>query len=141
MEIEDRLSLHGNLQATLVTVSAQALCHYITDDELQRIDDMRQDVGTEICLASAGVFFGSLVPAIEGFRKFSAPYPSATLTDLLSMLLSFASLTLALVTALQWWHRSKRQGRLVDNIRQRPKVPLHLVRDGGDRSFDRDDAC
>lgn len=111
-------------QRTEVTLSETSLCHYITDDELVRIGEMRQDLGTEICLAASGIFFGSIIPAFDGIRRFNAEVNPSTPTDLLSMLLCAAALAISLVTGIQWFLRSRIHKDLVGEIRQRPKVSL-----------------
>lgn len=105
------------------------MCHYIADNELERLGEMRKDLVMEICLASAGIFAGSLVPAIDGFSRFGSTTNPTTLTDLISMLLAFAALVVAVVTGFQWHVRSKSHVSLVTEIRGRPKVPVALVYD------------
>jgi hypothetical protein len=116
-------------QATTVTLPAGQLCHYIRDDELDRLGEMRSDLVMEICLASAGLFFGSIVPAFDGFRRFGASTNPTTGTDLLSMMLCFAAGVVALITGLQWRSRSKLHKGMVAEIRDRPKVPVRLAHD------------
>lgn len=117
------------LQPTSVTLPASQLCHYIRDDELDRLGDMRSDLVMEICLASTGIFFGSIVPAFDGFRRFGAKINPTTGTDLLSMMLCFAAAIVAILTGLQWYARSKLHKGMVDEIRERPKVPVRLAQD------------
>ena len=112
------------LQATSVTLPASQLCHYIRDDELDKLGEMRSDLVAEICLASTGIFFGSIVPAVDGFRRFGATTNPATGTDLLSMMLCFAAFIVAIITGLQWRVRSQVHKSMVDEIRDRPKVPV-----------------
>ncbi len=85
---------------------------------------MRRDLVTEICLAASGLFFGSIVPAFDGVKRFNAEVNPSTPTDLLSMLLCAAALATAVVTGLQWWLKSRAHKDLVTEIRQRPKVTL-----------------
>lgn len=119
------------VQATSVTLPASQLCHYIRDEELDRLGDMRSDLVMEICLASTGIFFGSVVPAFDGFRRFGAIANPTTGTDLLSMMLCFAAGSVAIITGLQWRARSKLHKGMVDEIRDRPKVPVRLAHDNG----------
>lgn len=88
---------------------------------------MRKDMVMEICLAAGGVFFGSLVPAINGFLRFNAQRDPATWTDLLSMLLFVASFVAMFITGYQWKVRAKGHIDLVTEIRNRPKIPVRLV--------------
>lgn len=114
---------------TNVTLPDENLCHYITDDQLRRLGEMRKDMVMEICLASGGVFFGSLIPALNGFARFGAATDPATWTDLLSMLLCAAALVAMLITGYQWRVRQKGHVDLVEEIRNRPKVSVRLVHD------------
>jgi hypothetical protein len=121
--------LGEGLMPTHVTVPSESRCHYITDDELRRLGEMRKDLVMEICLAATGLFFGSGVPAFEGFRRFNATPQTATGTDLLSMMMCVAALVVAIVTGFQWHVRQKSHVDLVDEIRSRPKVAVRLVHD------------
>lgn len=114
-------------QQTSVTVPAEQLCHYIRDDELDRLGEMRRDLVMEICLASGGLFVGSVVPAFDGFRRFGAEVNPSTGTDLLSMLICFAALVVTIISGLQWHARSKLHKGLVQEIRERPKVKVKLA--------------
>lgn len=121
------IAFDGGLQTTLVTLPDQALCHYIRDDELDRLGEMRKDIVVEICLAAVGVFFGSIVPAFDGFKRFGAREHPATSTDLVSMLLFTASLAIFVVTAILWYLRANAHKEMVAEIKDRPKVPLRLI--------------
>lgn len=113
---------------TNISLPPENLCHYITDDQLRRLGEMRKDLVMEICLASSGIFFGSLIPAFDGFRRFNDTVRPATLTDLASMLVCVAAFVAAAITGYQWYVRQKNHVDLVTEIRNRPKVS---VRQGG----------
>lgn len=116
-------------QSTSVTLPSAQLCHYIRDDELDRLGEMRSDLVMEICLASAGLLAGSIVPAVDGFMRFGAAKNPATGTDLLSMMICFAALVVTVITGFQWHARSKVHTGMVGAIRERPKVPVRLAHD------------
>ena len=118
-------------QLTSVTLPAEQLCHYIRDDELDRLGEMKSDLVSETCLASVDIFFGSLIPAIDGFSRFGDQQHPANGTDLIAMLMCAAFGLLAVVTGWQWWRRSRRHKGLVAEIRERPKVPVRLAHDNG----------
>ena len=116
-------------QATSVTLPSEQLCHYIRDDELDRLGEMRSDLVMEICLTSAGLLAGSIVPAVDGFIRFGATENPATNTDLLSMMICFAAFVVTVITGFQWRARSKVHTGMVGAIRERPKVPVKLAHD------------
>lgn len=120
-------SLDEGLMPTHVTLPSDTLCHYITDDQLRRLGEMRKDLVMEICLASAGVFFGSIIPALSGLSRFGDAQTSASWIDLLSMLLCFGAIVAAIITGYQWKVRQKGHVDLVTEIQNRPKVPVRLV--------------
>lgn len=121
------MQLPQGMSPTEVTLPESNLCHYIADGELERLGEMRKDRVMEICLASAGIFAGSLIPAIDGFRRFGAETNPATVTDLASMLIAFASLAVAGITGYQWRVRSGLHQDMVTQIRSRQKVPVSSV--------------
>ena len=129
-ESAESLRIPSGMNLTQVTLPEGSLCHYIADNELERLGEMRKDFVMEVCLASAGIFAGSLIPAIDGFLRFSNKTNPATQTDLVSMMLAFAAFVVTIITALQWRVRSKSHVDLVTEIRGRPKVPVALVPDG-----------
>lgn len=123
------LQFPATAQTTQVTLSPDALCHYIRDDELDKLGEMRKDLVMEFCLAATGIFFGALIPAIDGFRRFGADVNPSTATDLASMMLCFAALAVAIITGFQWRIRSKAHRDTVEEIRSRPKMSVRLVHD------------
>lgn len=125
------VSFSQNASPTNVTVSDENLCHYITDDQLRRLGEMRKDLVSEICLAAAGIFWGSLIPAIDGLRRFNSEVSRASGTDLVSMMLCGAALAAALITGYQWYVRNKGHTSLENEIRNRPKVPVKMVSTDG----------
>lgn len=119
--------LSGDGLQTNITLPQDQLCHYITDDQLEKLGEMRRDLTIEICLASAGIFFGSVVPAFDGFYRFNdAPRP-ATPTDLVSMMICFSAFIVALLTGWQWRKLAGYHSKLVEDIRNRPRVPVKIV--------------
>lgn len=110
-----------------LTMPNNQLCHYIRDDELERLSEMRRDLIMEICLTSIGIFIGSLTAGIDGFRRFNVAVEQLTATDLISMLILFAAGVVALITGLQWRVRARRHGSMVDEIRARPKVAVGVA--------------
>jgi hypothetical protein len=114
---------------THVSLPPESLCHYITDDELRRLGEMRKDLVMEICLAATGIFFGSLIPAWAGLTRFNSQPMAVTGIDLLSIMLCFAALIAAVITGYQWYVRQKGHVDLEDEIRSRPKVQVRLVHD------------
>lgn len=124
LNIADDSAVLLPVRSTSVTLPDGQLFHYIRDDELDRIGEMRKDLVIEICIASVGVFAGSFTPAFDGFKRFGAAQHPATSTDLVSMMLCFTALVVAIMTGLQWHQRSKSHKGMVSEIRGRPTVPV-----------------
>lgn len=120
-----RFEISESTSPTNVTISAENLCHYITDDQLRRLGEMRKDLVMEICLAAGGVLAGSLVPAYSGWQRWQSG--TATGADLLTLLLFAAALAAFAITAYQWRARNQVHTNLVAEIRNRDKVPVQHV--------------
>lgn len=116
-------------QLTEVTLSPQALCHYITDDELERLGDMRKEPVMEIFLWSMGAFMGALIPAFQEFGKFRADPTNVGVWGLLTILIAAMTLAVAVVSGVLWRQRSKTHKSMVDTIRGRPRTPVRLAND------------
>lgn len=121
------ISFSAAASPTNVTLPDENLCHYITDDQLRRLGEMRKDMVMEICLASTGVFFGALMPALAGLQKFNATPTTANWIDLLSMLLCASAAVATGITGYQWYVRSRGHVDLVTEIQNRPKVPVRML--------------
>lgn len=116
-------------QETNVTLPPEALCHYITDDELERLGDMRKEPVMEIFLCSVGAFLGALVPALQQLSLFQTDPTKVTMWDLLTIMIAAAMLVVSIVTGALWHQRSKVHKDLVTTIRARPKIPVRLAQD------------
>ena len=114
-------------QLTEVTLSPQALCHYINDDELERLGEMRKEPVMEIFLCSIGAFLGALVPGLQVVGKFNENPATLDLWNLLTLLIAVATLAVATVAGVLWHQRSKTHKSMVDTIRQRPRAPVRLA--------------
>lgn len=110
---------------TNVTLSDENLCHYITDDQLRRLGEMRKDLVMEVCLAAGGILAGSIIPAWTGWSHWSED--KATGADLVSLLMFAAAVAAFCVTAYQWWVRHKLHDDMIKDIRNRPKVQVQHV--------------
>ena len=64
------MQMPGAAQVTEVTLSPSALCHYISDDELEGLSEMQQDPVKDICLWALGGFVGAITPAYDGLSRF-----------------------------------------------------------------------
>lgn len=125
------ITFSGVAQNTTVTVAPEQQCHYIRDDELDRLSEMKQEPVMEICLASIGIFFGSLVPTIDAMSRFNAATNPMSLIELITALLTFSAFAVMLVTGFLWRIRIQSQKSLANEIRSRPKMPVRLVHDAG----------
>ncbi|MBM0169664.1 hypothetical protein [Altererythrobacter sp. C41] len=107
-------------QNTTCTVPTDNLCHYITDAELEKLSEMRKEPVMEMCLASSGVFFGAVVPALQ-----EAATPSAMNGWSLAIFgLAAGSLFVSLATGYLWWQRAKAHKSLAETIRSRPRISV-----------------
>ena len=120
------LILPANVNHTLVTFSPTALCHYITDDELERIGEMRKEPVMEICLVSIGAFIGALLPAIQLLDKFSSSPGEVGFVGLSTVVISAVTFSVSLVTGFLWWSRTKAHDSLIATIRDRPRAPVTM---------------
>jgi hypothetical protein len=114
---------------THVTLPSEALCHYITDDELGRLGDMKKEPVMEIFLLTVGAFIGSLIPALQQLGKFRADPLTIDALGLLTIIIAAMMLGLAVVTGILWRQRFKTHKGMVDTIRNRPRVPVRLAHD------------
>lgn len=119
----------ANAQITEVTLSPTSLCHYITDDELEKLGQMQQEPVKDIFLASVGVFFGAVVPAASGVTRFGDTTHPMTLIDAISIALAFIFLGVICVSGYLWFVKTKTQENFVETVRQRPKVAVRLAHD------------
>lgn len=118
------MQMPGSAQVTEVTLSPSALCHYITDDELEGLSEMQQDPVKDICLWAMGGLVGAIVPAYDGLSRFGDALHPMTKTDLVSMFVASMTFAVAIVTGVLWYRKSKSKQNAVDAIRSRPKVQL-----------------
>lgn len=113
----------GGIQQTEVTLPASALCHYITDDELERIGEMRKEPVMESCLASIGVFSGALIPALSELQKYSS-HGKIEVLGLVTCFVAVGALTVGAVTGYLWKQRAETHRGMVGSIRSRDRVPV-----------------
>lgn len=112
-----------------VTLPPDQLCHYITDDELERLGEMRKEPVMEICLCSIGAFLGALIPALQILSEFRTTPEKVDVWGLLTMFIAVMTLAVAAVTGWLWHQRSKTHKSMVTTIRERARVPVRLVHD------------
>lgn len=108
-------------QVTQVTLSPEALCHYINDDELERLGDMRKEPVMEIFLCTVGAFLGALIPAFQELTKFQSAPDAVGFWGLATMFIAAMTLAVAAVTGWLWHQRSKTHKSMVETIRTREK--------------------
>jgi hypothetical protein len=116
-------------QTTNVTLPAEILCHYITDEELERLGEMRKEPVMEIFLCTIGAFLGALVPAMQQLGQFSADPKQVDGWGLLTMFIAAMMLAVSIVSGALWYQRAKAHRSMVSNIRDRPRSPVRLVHD------------
>lgn len=114
----------AGLQQTLCTLPQEALCHYITDDELERLSEMRKEPVMEIFLASIGAFLGALIPAWQELGKFNVDPTTVSGTGLFTMGVAIAMLAVAILSGALWRQRTKSHKSMAQTIRDRPRVQV-----------------
>ncbi|WP_288485811.1 hypothetical protein [uncultured Novosphingobium sp.] len=110
---------------TEVTLPPESLCHYITDDELDRLSEMRKEPVMEIFLSSIGAFLGGLVPAVQEIAKFQADSRNLTGVGLFTMFVAVSALSAAVISGFLWHQRGKSHKSMSGAIRDRPRVRVH----------------
>jgi hypothetical protein len=116
-------------QVTNVTLPPEQLCHYLTDDELERLGEMRKEPVMEIFLCSVGAFLGALIPALQVLSQFAADSTKVGGWGLLTLLVAVAMLAVAVVSGVLWHQRSKTHKDMVTTVRERPRIPVRLAHD------------
>ena len=129
MAIERPFLVPEMAQTTNVTLPAELLCHYITDEELERLGEMRKEPVMEIFLCAIGAFLGALVPAMQQLGEFNADPTQVDGWELLTMFIAAMMLAVSIVSGVLWHQRSKAHRSMVDNIRDRPRSPVRLAHD------------
>ena len=114
-------SFTGRLDVVEVTTRPSELMHYISDEQLARLGQMRHEPVMEIFLLSAGAFLGSVVPAFQEAGKFGAVENAMNQWGLFTCLLCAMCLSVAVVTGLLWRGRLRSHVNMVEEIRGRPK--------------------
>lgn len=127
MPIEGVVSFPQGSQFTEMTLADGALCHYITDDELERLGDMRKEPVMEIFLCAIGAFLGALVPAGQVVSQFQKDPSQVTLVDLVILIVAAMTLAAAVVSGFLWHQRSKTHKNMVTAIRERPRIRVGLA--------------
>jgi uncharacterized membrane protein len=116
-------------QFTEVTVAPTSLCHYITDEELERLGEMRKEPVMEIFLCAIGAFLGALIPALQNLGQFNSNPSEVDGWGLLTILIAAMMLAVSIVSGALWHQRSKVHTSMVETIRGRPRSPVRLGHD------------
>lgn len=122
------ISFQGS-QNTTCTVPEENRCHYITDDELMRLGEMRKEPVMEIFLCSIGAFVGALIPALSEVSKVVNAPDTVTLSGFLTLMIAAMMFAVALVSGFLWHQRTKTHEGMLTTIRNRPRVPVKLAYD------------
>lgn len=119
-----KMELPQGMAVAEITLPGIQLFHYITDSELEKLGDMRKEPIMEICLASVGVFFGSIIPAVEGLIRFGDIESPITWVDMLSVFLAIFSLSSGALSAFLWRTRSGSHKDLLKVIKGRDRAKV-----------------
>lgn len=128
------LNLPAAMRHSEITIPGVELHHFITDDQLTELSNMRAEPIMELFLASVGLFFGSLIPTIEELSRFNSPTDPMGIVGLVTALITFGSLVAAGISGCLWKSRYKKHGELAKVIRSRAKVAVKIVDDTNDPS-------
>lgn len=123
------LTVPASMRHSEITIPGVELHHFITDDQLTELSSMRAEPVMEVCLASIGIFLGSIVPTFEQLARFNDVDDPMGMLGLFTALLTFGSLVAAIITGMLWYSRHKRYLGLAAIIRSRPKVPVKIAQD------------
>lgn len=107
-----------------MTIPGVQLWHYITDDQLTTLGEMRKEPVMEICLATSGTFVGAIVPAIEQLARFNDKANPMGLIGLVTVAIAFVAFGISAVTAILWRQRHISHEGLLRVIQSRRKVPV-----------------
>jgi hypothetical protein len=118
------LVLPPEMREAEVTVPGVQLFHYITDDQLTTLGDMRKEPVMEICLMASGAFLGAIVPAIEQLGRFNDAVNPMGITGLCTVIVAVIALAVAAVTGALWRQRLAGHQGLVETIQSRKKVAV-----------------
>lgn len=119
-------SFDRTLQATLVTVQDTTLCHYITDEELERLSEMRKEPVMEIFLVSIGAFIGVCLPAAQVLGQFRQDPNTLGIIGLITLFLAAGTGAIAAVSGALWKQRLKSHQSMTTSIRGRNKVQVQV---------------
>lgn len=124
-----RFLVSEGAQVVTVTLPPEAVCHYITDAELDGLGEMKKEPVMEICLCAIGAFLGSLVPAIQQLGKLGDRANPLDGVGFATLVVAVSALAIAAVTGWLSYRRRGTHRDLVTTIRARPKMPVSLVHD------------
>lgn len=110
-------------QKTTVTVEAERVYHYISDEELELLVHTEESIFTKVVWAAIGVFFGALQGAVAAVSKMGR----LGWEDIVPVCLLIASIAAFAVSLLGERLRSRRVRRAQERIRARHKVPVHTM--------------
>lgn len=114
---------------TNVTLPTEQLCHYITDDELERVAEMRKEPVMEIFLCTFSAFLGAAIPSMQVLSQFSKDATKVNGLDLLIVMVAAMMLAVAGVSGVLWKMRAKSHKTMVDTIRGRDRIRVRLAHD------------
>lgn len=106
------------------TLPVSDLRHYITDEELDRIGEMKADHIGQLFWASVGALVGSVIPATDAISRFQDRTNPMDVTGLATAILAFMSLAIMAVSGWLLYERSKGRTDLLTIIRSRPRAKV-----------------
>jgi hypothetical protein len=112
----------GAVPTVECTVPATELRHYITDEELGRLGEMKRDHLSEMFFAFLGLALGGIVPTIDAIARFNAHSNPMGRVDLGVCFITVMAIALTALAGFLWNQRSKGRQDLLQEIRGRPKM-------------------
>jgi hypothetical protein len=116
--------LTGAVPSVECTMPASELRHYITDEELGRLGEMKRDHLSEMFFAFLGLTLGGIVPTIDAVARFNAQTNPMGRVDLGVCFITVMAFALTALAGFLWYQRSKGRKDLMEEIRGRPKMKV-----------------
>lgn len=118
-------SIGAPVRLRTLTYQDEVLEHWISDEELTRMSELRRDHVVEFFWAFFGTCVGSIGPFIEKLGKFSNNSQSIDVYDLISLIMFPLFFILTVIMAFFWRNSSSSNDDLITQIRNRAKITIN----------------
>ncbi len=107
-----------------LTYEPEILAHWISDEELEKLSELRSDHVVEFFWGFLGIALGSAVPAYLLMSKIGSSDDPIGKSDLFTICTFIVFTFLTGIMGFWWRKRHKSSEDLKNRIRNRPKVPV-----------------